>query len=561
MDQWQQELDFLAVGSGAAGMTAAITAHKMGLSSMVIEKSAAYGGTTALSGGVLWLPNHHMMKSSGIQDSEQEAMTYLNQVVSDDVTAQRLTAFVKKGPEMLKFLHDNSLVRYTPAKEYPDYYAELPGGKQGARSVDPVPYSIRALGETLFSELRALKKDRQSFAMTAHEAHIVFSFTWKSTFLIFKRMASFLIDIPFRKRNMPDNRLTLGRALIARLRKTMANENIPLLLNTSAEKIIIENNEVVGVECLKDGAPWRIKINKGLLLATGGFAHNAQMRAEHHRFADHAKWTAASSTDTGEGILMAQQAGAATGMMDYAWWTPTLVYPDGGREAFIVGKSMPYSMVVNKRGERFCNEAEPYEDFVKHQLASSDNVEEAIPSYFIFDARYRHEYPVGMKIPPGKFVKDDKFQEFFDNGWIKKANTLAELAVACGIDAQGLEASAASLATFSATGKDTDFNRGDYLTDVYYSDHRVKPNPCLAPIADAPFYAIELWPGDLGTKGGVLSDEHANVLNAQQQAIKGFYASGNVAAPVMGDSYPAAGATLGPAMTFAYIAAQHAAEQ
>lgn len=540
-------------------MTAAITANHFGLNTLVIEKAGVYGGTTALSGGVIWIPNNHRMQAANITDSEAEAMQYLEQVVSADVPRERLLAYVQQGPEMLRFLEEHSLVKFDPAPVYPDYYAELKGGKHGARSLDPKPYSIRELGKELMDKLRIgdLVYDN-NFSMTAAEAHVVFSFTWRSHFVIFKRLFLFWMDIPGRLKKLPDNRLTLGKALVARLRHTLVKKNIPLWLNTSASELIKEDNRVTGLMVEQDGKTLCIKASKGILFATGGFAHNDALRQEHHPKPASTKWTAASRADTGDGIMIGQQAGAKTGMMGYVWWTPTMILANGAVEAFIVGKSMPSCMIVNKAGKRFLNEAEPYEDFVKHQYAANEEIP-GIPAFFVFDARYRHEYPLGTAIAPGKYMADAMFKHLFDSGWIKKSDTIEGLAKQCGIDPQGLQESVARMAQFARQGKDDDFGKGSTLNDKYYSDHRISPNPCLAPLDKAPFYAIEIWPGDLGTKGGLVADEYARVLDTHNQVIEGLYVTGNSSASVMGDSYPGAGSTIGPSMTFGYVAAKHAA--
>ena len=552
-------VDFLVVGSGAGGMTAAITAHQKGLSTLVIEKSACYGGTSALSGGVIWIPNNHHMARAGISDSRDEALRYLQQVVSDDVPYDKLAAYVDKGPEMLRFIEQHSLLKYDPAPVYPDYYAELAGGKPGARSLDPRPYSIRRMGRQLADQMRASNLDNSNgFSMTAAEAHQVFSFTWRSPLVIFKCLLSYWLDLPGRLRKLPDNRLTLGRALIGRLRHSLEKSGVPLWLNTSACEIVMDNGRVAGLVCERDGQ--RITIAcRHLLLASGGFAHHPVLRERHHPQPAATRWTAASSTDTGDGILLGEKAGAATAMMGYVWWSPTLVLPNQAVEAFIVGKSMPSCMVVNKAGQRFCNEAEPYEDFVKHQYAAHSETSPAIPAYFVFDSRYRHEYPLGTAMAPGKYMGDSFYSALFDSGWVSKADTLAELAEKTGIDAAGLQDTATRMAGFAATGVDLDFGKGSSLNDRYYSDHRIRPNPCLAAIDKPPFYAVAIWPGDLGTKGGLLTNARAQVLDGAGQVIPGLYAAGNASASVMGNSYPGAGSTLGPAMTFAYIAACDAA--
>lgn len=561
MQTWHEEVDFLIVGSGAGGMTAAITAHAKGLSTLVLEKSSVYGGTSALSGGVIWIPNNPHMSRANVKDSAEDAWYYLSQVVSKDVPEAKLKSYIKHGSEMLSFIEANSLLKYDPAPVYPDYYAELKGGKGGARSLDPRPYSIRQMGEALAQDMRSTELDiKGQFSMTADEAHQVFSFTWRSPIVIFQCLLRYWLDIPARLKKWPDNRLTLGRALVGRLRHTMEQKNIPLWLNTKALELIKEGDKVVGLLVERKGEKITIKAKQGVLLASGGFAKNQQLREQHHPAPSNKAWSAASSADTGDGIVLGQQVGADTGMMSYAWWSPTLVLNSGATEAFIVGKSMPSCMVVNKSGKRFLNEAEPYEDFVKHQYQANQE-SPSIPAYFIFDSRYRHEYPVGTAMAPGKYQGDSFYKELFASGWVKKADTIEELAQLTGINADGLAETVKLMEEYSINGVDKDFGKGGVLNDRYYSDHRIKPNPCLAPIAKAPFYAVEIWPGDLGTKGGLLTNELAQVLDTQGQAIEGLYATGNVTASVMGNSYPGAGSTLGPAMTFAYVAAKHAAEK
>ena len=560
LGNWDHEVDFLVVGSGGGGMTAAITAHHHGLRTLVIEKSPVYGGTTALSGGVIWIPNNHLMPLANVRDSAEEAMRYLEQVVSADVPRERLQAYVEYGPAMLKFLEENSLVKFDPAPVYPDYYAELDGGKSGARSLDPRPYSIRELGEELHSVMRQSELvHNNTFSMTASEAHEIFSFTWRSHVVIFKRLLSYWLDIPSRLKKLPDNRLTLGKALVARLRHSMEKQQIPLWLSTPLKEIVMEEGKVIGVIVEQEGRLLHVKTNKGVLIAAGGFAYNYDMRQRYHRKPTGTTWTAASHADTGDGILLGQQAGAQIGMMGYAWWTPTLVLPNNVVEAFIVGKSMPSCMMVNQKGQRILNEAEPYEDFVKHQYESNDNAP-SIPAWFVFDARYRHEYPLGTAMAPGKYMGDSLYKELFESGWIKKSDTVSGLAEQCGIDAEELENTFARMTEFAWKGCDEDFGKGNTLNDKYYSDHRISPNPCLAPLDKPPFYAVQIWPGDLGTKGGLVADEYARVLDKNNQVIPGLYVTGNSSASVMGDSYPGAGSTIGPSMTFGYIAAKHAAE-
>jgi 3-oxosteroid 1-dehydrogenase len=501
------------------------------------------------------------MKNTGIEDSEEDAYHYLKQLVGDAVCDKRLMAYVKEAPEMLRFMEKNSLIKYEAAPAYADYYPEMTGGKAGARSLDPIPYSRRKLG-AVESQLRPPTHGQvlDRFTLTAKEAHAFLNFTFKTYLLLLKRLANFYLDIPFRLAKRPDNRLTLGAALVGRLRKTMENKGIPLWLNTVATSFLEESGKIVGVEVQREGKLETIRVKKGVLLACGGFAHNAAMRKHYHPKLNGSQWSVACAANTGDGINMGVAAGAQLDLMSSAWWTPTMLLPGGRAEALIIGKSMPGCIMVNKKGKRFTNDAGPYEDVVKGQMAADSDESPAIPCYLIFDARYRHNYMLGTALPPGKVMPDNKLPEILlSSGWLKKTDTLRQLAEQCGIDAETLLETVDRHNEFARTGKDLDFGRGDSMTDRYYSDHSVAPNSCMAPIQEAPFYAVEIFPGDLGTKGGLLCDEFARVLGHNMQPVSGLYATGNCSASVMGDSYPGAGSTIGPSMTFAFIAARHAA--
>lgn len=561
MADWHETVDFIVVGSGAAGLSGAVTAANKGLKTLVLEKSSEYGGTSALSGGVVWVPNNPVAKAAGINDSEALAKQYLQQVVSCDVNPEKLEAYIHHGAKMLEFMARETSVQFDLAKDYPDYYAELEGGLHNGRSLDPKPFSATTIGDALLAKMfKKSSPGEQPFTITAREAHEIFSFTWRSNFVLFKRMFLYAMDFPRRIKGLPDRRITLGRALVARLMHSIQQAGVEVRLETPVVDIIGDCKQVHGVLVKQNGQTKAIRAKKGLLLAAGGFSRDAKRRQEHQKKPIGTKWTATNPNDTGDVITLAENLGAELEMLGNAWWTPTMTMPSGGVEAFIVGKSMPGCMVVNKAGKRFCNEAEPYEDFVKHQYLSNDEVP-SIPAYLIFDARYRKQYPVGTILAPGKFKPDSHYKKFIDAGWLKKADTLEQLAEQLGVDGHGLKQTADKMAHFAKTGIDEDFKRGEFANDRYYSDHRVTPNPCLGAIEQAPFYAIEIWPGDLGTKGGIKTDASSRALTAKGDVIKGLYAAGNCQASVMGNSYPGAGATLGPAMTFAYLAALHAAKK
>jgi 3-oxosteroid 1-dehydrogenase len=556
VSNWDHETDFLVIGSGGGGMTGAVVAHDCGAKTLVIEKSAVYGGTTALSGGVIWVPNNHHMPDVNIPDSSEEAYTYLKEVTGGEVDETRLKAYIERAPEMLQYMEDHGSTVFEAAPEYMDYYPELEGGKPGSRSIDPQPFSRRKLGDEGGTQRQPKQGGVFNISITAKEAHYLLDFTWKTYLWLAKRIFLYWIDIRTRLKTKQDNRMTLGRGLVGMLRYAMKRRNIDLWLNTPFRHYVVEEGRVVGVLAEKDGREIRIKANKGVLLAAGGFAGNTEMRQEHQQGPISNEWTAANQDNTGDGIRAGQAIGAATEFMHCAWWTPSYKIPNGDAEALIIGKSMPGSMFVNKAGRRFVNEAAPYEDVVKGQYASQATGVDSVPAFMVFDGRFRASYPCGP-IGPSTAQPDSMIPKRYQ-GFLKKADTLEELAAILGIDAKGLVDEVDKNNRFAESGIDEDFGRGSSLHDRYYSDPKIKPNPNIAPIVQAPFYAFEIYPGDLDTKGGLKANEHGQVLQESGEPIAGLYATGNSSGAAMGNSYPGAGSTIGPAMAFGYMAACHA---
>jgi 3-oxosteroid 1-dehydrogenase len=309
---------------------------------------------------------------------------------------------------------------------------------------------------------------------------------------------------------------------------------------------------------LKDGKLVNIKASKGVLLAAGGMGRNVEMRQEYGQLPTGEGWSSDSPGNVGDGIRMGLEVGAAVEFMGSAWWTPSVKTPDGVMMALISGKSMPGSFFVDGSGKRFCNEAAPYEDVVKEFWKNQARGISTVPSYMVFDARFRHEYMAGP-VAPGKVQPDAALpKEYLETGFLKKADSIEALSMQLGIEAGKLMETVERHNQFAATGKDLDFGRGDSSHDRYYSDTSITPNPNLAPLVKAPYYAMEIYPGDLGTKGGLKFDSSARVLNQDDEVIEGLYVTGNCAGSVMGDSYPGAGSTIGPSMTFGYVAAKHA---
>ena len=538
-------------------MTAAVVCANAGLAALVVEKTDKFGGTTSTSGGVVWIPNNHLLAEMGIADSEKDARAYLAQVVKD-ARPERVETYIRRAPEMLKYMMARSDVAYKPAPKYPDYYPDLKGAMSGGRSLDPMPCSNRTFREEMeHMRLPDYGGLISRYSLTADEAHTLLAMNWKSWVFLIARMLRYWLDIPYRLRGATDRRLTLGRSLIGRLRLSMIKRDIPLWRNSPVTQLIVENDKVVGAIARKDGENTRINARCGVLLASGGFAANANMRKNYHPQPSNPQWSAASPEDTGDGIRMGLEVGGIVENPKSAWWTPTYVRPDGKAEALIIGKSMPGFIFVGSDGKRFINEAAPYEDVVKAQYAANKSPVSTIPCFVVFDNRARYFYPCGP-VPPLKAMPEralpKELREF-----LVKAKSLDDLAKQLNIDPKGLCEEIERFNSFARAGVDKDFQRGSNIQDTYYSDPRIGPNPTLAPIMKPPFYAYPIYPGDLGTKGGLRCDSKARVQREDGSIIEGLFATGNVSAPVLGDSYPGAGSTIGPAMTFGYIAARCAA--
>lgn len=554
-----EQVDWLVAGGGAAGMTGAVVAHQLGGKVLLVEKESVYGGTTAKSGGVAWIPGNHLQGAAGVSDSTDEGHTYLKGLIGDTVHPERLGAYATRASEMLRFMMQHSHIDYTPLPHYMDYYEDVAGYKPGGRSMDSAPFSMRKLGP----EAVNMRKGHYAglllpFNVTVVEGMKLQAMNLAAYLLGAKLLLRYLLDLPSRLRKREDNRVTLGPALVARLRRSMLDRNIPLWLNSPIKELIIENGRVCGAIISREGEDVRVIAKRGVLLATGGFSHNQQMREQYQQAPTGKLWTAAAPGATGDGISIGQQVGAQLGFMESAWWSPTYTLPDGRVLALISGKSYPGSIMVNRQGKRFANEAQPYEDLVKAQYASEAQGEDAIPCYLIFDATYRNKYSAGH-IKPGKIEDDSSIPpETLESGLLTIAATLGELADRLNIESAALTNTVDEFNRHAKEGVDPQFGRGSTEHDRYYADKKVGPNPSLGPLETGPYYALRCDPGDLDTKGGLLCNEHGSVLDEQGNVIVGLYAAGNTSAAVMGDTYPGAGATIGSAMTFAYIAAQHA---
>jgi len=564
MTAWDKSVDFLVMGSGAAGMSAAIRGHDLGLEVLMVEKTDLFGGNTAMSGGVVWVPNNPSMKKKSIPDSEEDAVTYLKHITHGEIEEERLKNYVDQSQRVLAYLQAHTHVRYTSLEKYTDYYPEAPGGKPGGRSMDPTPLDGARLRESLMT-IRPIHRQALvlgKFGITAREAHAALGLGFGS--MMFMAWQLFRYGLRFFKRKKwgRDTRLVAGNALIGRLFLSLQERGIEAWRNTAVQSLVFQGGRVVGAVVERDGRSLRIQATKGILLAAGGFPRNAEMRQRYQRKPISTRWTAGSPGNTGDAISMGLDAGADVSLMDEAWWTPVSLVPKYDEAwVLVVEKSLPHGIFVNKNGERFTNEAAPYVDVVLGMYEDASKGVGASSRWFhIFDADYRRMSIAGP-IAPAKMMPDNRIpRRFRDGGYLHRAETLDELAKNLGLPAAALKETIDRFNVSAVKGEDPEFNRGWSAQDRYYGHPSVKPNCSLGPVAKPPFYAVEIFPGDLGTKGGLVTDLHSRVLRkGGSEVIEGLYAAGNTAASVMGRTYPGAGGTIGPALTFGFLAAESAA--
>jgi 3-oxosteroid 1-dehydrogenase len=542
----EAEFDVVVVGSGAAGMTAALAAAHHGLRTVVLEKTAYFGGSTARSGGGIWAPGNEVLRQAGVRDTPEQADAYLAQVAGPDVPAESRRALLARGPEMLEFVRAHAPVDFAWVPGYADYYPEAPGGLAQGRSIEPVPLDARVLGAELAHLNPAYLPAPDGVTITQAD------YRWLSLGTRHPRAiltAARVSGRTVRTRLLRRRLLSMGQALAAGLRAGLAAEGVPVWLGTPMTGLQITGGRVIGVQVTRDGQPALVRAGRGVLIATGGFERNEQMRRRYQREPIGTEWTTGSAGNTGDGIIAGEAAGAALGLMDDAWWGPAIPL-SGGPYFCLAERSLPGCILVNGAGERFVNESAPYVDAVHamYDAHSADNPH--IPAWLIADQRYRNRY-VFAGLPPRKPLP----RRWYRAGAVFRAPTLADLAEQAGVDPGGLSKTVTRFNEFAVAGRDEDFRRGDSAYDHYYGDPRCRPNPNLAPLAQAPFYAVKIVPGDLGTKGGLRTDARARVLRPDGTSVAGLYAAGNASASVMGHSYAGAGATIGPAMTFGYIAA------
>lgn len=557
-----QTCDVLIVGSGAGGLSTAITAKKLGLEVIVIEKEEHFGGTTAFSGGVLWIPGNSHAVRAGHSDSREAAITYLRNETGNYFSEKEIDAFLDQGPRMLDFFERETEAKFV-LSGYPDYHPDVPGGAAIGRSVTAAPYDARNLGDEikrLRPPLSTITFIGMMFNSSNEDLKHFFRATrsLRSAAYVAKRLVNHFKDLALHGRGV---QITSGNALVARLAKTAFDLKIPILTNTPAKRLLIDGSSVIGAVVSLGGTERQIVARRGVVLASGGFPHDLERiaRAYPHlaRGGEHVSPT--PEGNTGDGIKMAEAAGGVCDIRfpSAAAWMPVSKVPMGkGRTGVfphLVDRYKPGVIAVNGRGNRFANESNSYHDTGVAMIADNDGQRDTT-AWLICDHATIRKYGLGYAkpapVPIGIYLR---------NGYLRSASTLRELASKIGVDPANIERTVSDYNLGAVTGEDRQFGRGTTAFNRFLGDPDNKPNPNVAPVGKGPYYALQIFMGDLGTFDGLTTDTVGRVLTSDAQPITGLYAVGNDRASIMGGNYPGAGITLGPIMTFGYITGRHLA--
>lgn len=557
---WQAEFDVVVAGSGAGGMAAALTAAQAGLSVLIVEKTSRVGGSTAISGGAIWAPLNAHSAAVGHPDTREQVQTYLRATVGAHAPAALQQAFVDHAAEAVAWFESNTALKLAGRAYSPDYYPDRPGAALGGRSLDPVAFDGRLLGPA-FKDLRdplpefmVLGHMMVTMTDARHLLAALQSFTsWKESMKLVLRYGFDRLSGYHR-----GTRLVLGNALAARLFKSVLDRQIPYWLDAPLQNLHQDGGRTVGVTVLRGGRPVRVRARRGVVVATGGFPWDAAMRRQHFP-APTGPWSMSPEGNAGEGIALARQAGAALGSAHAspAFWAPVSILkrPDGSELRYphlVWDRAKPGLIAVNRRGERFVNESTSYHEFVRAMQARPEN----LPAYLVCDRRFIDLWGLGLALPGGR-----PREHLVRAGYLRRATSLTELATQLGIDAGRLTAAAASMNHAASQGVDEAFGKGSTAYNRYLGDAAQAPNPCLGPIDEPPYFAVEVLAGDIGTALGIATNAHAQALDAAGQPMPGLYVAGNDMHSVMGGQYPAPGITLGPALTFGWLAGRHLASQ
>lgn len=549
MPGFDETFDWVVVGGGAGSMSSGLLMRQAGKSVVVLEKTPFFGGTTCKSGGVMWIPNNRFMDPG--EDSPEKAITYLDAVVGDDSDApgtshEKRLAFVNEAPKMVDFLVGQGVALERGSKFWPDYYDNLPGGCETSRTVTAKVFNKNELGAWApklrqgFLEVPVRLDDGMKLPFAKHSWDIKLSMVKIGLSIIWGKLSG-------------KHWVTAGASLQGRMLQAGLKAGVDVRLESPVSELIVEGGKVTGVVTLKDGKPWRIGGNLGVLVNAGGFAQNQTMR-DKYQPGTRAEWSATPEGDTGEMHGEMERIGGVLAQMDEMVGFPSTLPPGSEQDYVKPGMqavtAKPGSILVDQAGVRYMNESCSYELYCETMLKRGN----ANPSWAIMDASFMEEYQLGGSVGIAK-----KPQAWLDSGYLKVANTIGELAGKIGCDPAQLKATVDRWNEMMARGADEDFDRGVRYYDQFLGDPFHKPNATLGPLDKAPFYAVEVVPGDVSTYGGIVTDVNARVVKADGSVIEGLYATGTSTASAMGRVYPGAGASVGPSAVFGYVAAKHAA--
>ncbi len=551
------ECDVLVVGSGASGMSTAVTAAAQGLDVVVAEKEPMYGGTTARSGGWLWIPGTRLATEQGIHEPAGAARTYLAHEAGSHFDPARVDAFLENGPKAIDFFTSRTVVQFDMPPVFPDYHAEAPGGQPGGRSMVTRPFDGRELGPRV-RQLAPPLPELTVFGMMLGSGKEIWHFmrvfrSLESFVFVTRRLARHFLDVLRHGRGMT---LTNGNALAGRLAKAGMDHGVQVWLESPVRELLTEGRAVVGAVVERNGVPTTVRVRRGVVLAAGGFPHDIGRRQQlfPHAPTGHEHVTPSPTANTGDGLRLAESVGGRVdGSIPHAAaWVPTSVVmrKDGSRGVMphFIDRAKPGVIAVTRAGKRFANEAHSYHDFVQ-QLVAATRGDPEIFAWEICDHQTLRQYGMGcvapFPLPIGRYLR---------SGYLHKGHNIAELARSIDVDPAALQSTVDAFNRHAAHGEDPAFGKGSTAYNRYQGDALNLPNPCIRPLQTGPFYAIKLVIGDIGTFAGLVTDARTRVLDVHHQPIQGLYAVGNDAASIMGGNYPGAGITLGPALTFGFIA-------
>ncbi|AFM16367.1 succinate dehydrogenase/fumarate reductase flavoprotein subunit [Mycolicibacterium chubuense NBB4] len=549
------EVDLLVVGSGT-GLAAALAAREQGLSVLVIEKSTVVGGSTARSGGALWLPASPVIAEGGGNDPSPRAHTYLRAVVGDSAPESRSEAYLQQLPATIQMLRRTTPMKLFWAREYSDYHPEAAGGSASGRTCECRPLDTAMLGQYRSALRPGIMEASIPMPTTGADyrwLNLMSRVPRKGIPTIAKRLAQGVGGLLLGRRYAAG-----GQALAAGLFAGAIRAGIPIWLNTTLTSLTTDGDRVTGAVIEHHGTTYTVAARRGVVLAAGGFDHDMAMRHKFQSESLGAHLSLGAETNTGDAIRIGQDVGADIALMDQSWWFPAVApLPDAAPAVLLAERSLPGSFIVDQNGQRFANESSDYMSFGQRILALEQAGTPVESMWMVFDQQYRNSYVFAAELFPRMPIP----QRWYDAGIAVRSENFGELAGKMGVPVDDLCATVARFNENASAGQDPDFERGRSAYDRYYGDPTITPNPNLRPLVKGPFYAVKMVLSDLGTCGGLRADEHARVLREDGTVIDGLYAIGNTAANAFGHTYPGAGATIAQGLVYGYIAALDASRR